>query len=175
MVSTKEELLAALRKLVVNGRIGSGPGAELETFSEASVNEAIAQNCSEDLPQDNRILRLQEFEALRKAASDGAPMMLSRTPGAPPQFEVVRQDVREYVGPGNHHLRVTPVSRLRVVMVQKGYRRLDPLQGRVVDIAHIDENEGSKWYPGVELFGEGIFVDLAPSVDPDGYHFSRNR
>ena len=172
VVSTKDELLAALRNLVANGRMGSGPVAELEAFTEANVNEAIAQNRSESLPQDNRVLRLQEFEALQKAASDGAPMMLSRTPGAPPQFEVVRQDVRECIGPGKHLLRVTPVSRLRVVMVQKGYRRLDPLQSRVVDIAHIDESEGSKWYPGVELFGEGIFIDLAPSVDPDGYHFS---
>jgi hypothetical protein len=171
VVSAKEELLTALRNLVAKGRIGAGPGTELETFSEADVNQAIAQNRSEALPQDNRVLRLQEFKALRKAAIDGAPAMLSRTPGAPPQFEVVRQDVHEYIGPGKHPLRVTPVSRLRVVMVQKGYRRLDPLQGRVVDIAHIDENEGSKWYPGVELFGEGIFIDLAPSVDPHGYHF----
>jgi hypothetical protein len=55
-------------------------------------------------------------------------------------------------------------------MVQKGYRRLDPLEGRVVDIVHID-NQDNRWYPGVELFGEGIFVDLAPSIQFDGYHF----
>ena len=171
-VSTKEDLLTALKKLVAKGRIGEGPVAELESFDEKSVNEAIAQIRSEALPQNNRVLRLQEFQALQKAAVDGAPAMVSRTPGAPPQFEVVRQDVREYTGPGGHRLRVTPVSRLRVVMVQKGYRRLDPLQGRVVDIVHIDESDDSRWYPGVELFGEGIFVDLAPSATPERQHFA---
>lgn len=61
--------------------------------------------------------------------------------------------------PNGHHLRITPVNRLRVVMVQTGYRRLDPLNNPI-DCRYDDGQRD--WYPGVELFGEGIFVDLAP-------------
>lgn len=172
LVTTKKDLLTALRKLVANGRMGEGPVLELEYFDEALVNEAIAQIRSEALPRDNRVLRQQEFEALRKAALDGAPAMMSRTPGAPPQFEVVQQDVHMYTGPGDHILRVTPVSRLRVVMVQKGYRRLDPLTSSIVDIVHHEADDDSKWYPGVELSGEGIFLDLASSATVHGRHYS---
>jgi hypothetical protein len=170
LVSTKEALLVAVRRLASSGRVGPGLITQLESFDDKVIEEAIAQICSEALPRDSRAMRLQEFEALRKASLEGAPPMPSSNPVGPPQFEVIRQDVREYIGPGKHSLRVTPVSRLRVVMVQKGYRRLDPLQGRVVDISYIDDHD-RRWYPGVELSGEGIFIDLAPLVYPDGYHF----
>jgi hypothetical protein len=171
VVSTKDDLLNALRRLSSSGRVGAGLLAELERFDDRLIEEAIEQILSEALPQDNKAMRLQEFEALRRAAVEGAPPMPASTPAGPPQFEVIRQDVREYTGPGGHRLRVTPISRLRVVMVQTGYRRLDPLSGNVVDIAYTDVH-GGKWYPGVDLSGEGIFIDLAPSVYPDGYHFS---
>jgi hypothetical protein len=171
LVKTKKGLLEALKKLVAKGSMREELVNELEHFDDAAVDEAIAQIRSEALPQDNRMLRQQEFDALRKAAVNGAPAVMSRTPGSPPQFEVVRQDVREYTGPGGHRLRVTPVSRLRVVMVQKGYRRLDPLTGRVVDIAHYEEEDDKGWYPGVELFGEGIFIDLAPASLVHERHF----
>ncbi len=77
---------------------------------------------------------------------------------------VVRQQVRTISGLGNHNLRITPVNRLRVVMVQTGYRRVpggDPTQSSVVDCRYFDGNR--YWYPGVELFGEGLFIDLDPS------------
>jgi hypothetical protein len=173
LVSTKERLLEALQRLVATGRVGPALLVELERFDDRVIEEAIAQICSERLPQNNRTLRLQEFEALRRAALEGAPAIPSSTRIGPPQFEVIRQDVHEYRSPGGHLLRVTPISRLRVVMVQTGYRRLDPLQGRVVDIVYTDD-EHRRWYPGVELSGEGIFIDLAPSTEPDGYHFDLN-
>jgi hypothetical protein len=54
--------------------------------------------------------------------------------------------------------RVTPISRLRMVMVQKGYQRMDPQTGKEVSVAFRHGTE--TWYPGVELFGEGVFIDL---------------
>jgi hypothetical protein len=42
--------------------------------------------------------------------------------------------------------------------------------GIASDIAHTDEQD-NQWYPGVELFGEGIFIDLAPFAHLEGYHF----
>jgi hypothetical protein len=162
-----------LGRLASSGRVGSGLITELGHFSDRVIAEAIEQIRSEALPQDNQTMRLQEFEALRRAAVEGAPPMPASTPASPTQFEVIRQDVREYTGPGGHRLRITPISRLRVVMVQTGYRRLDPLQGHIVDISYTDEH-GGKWYPGVELSGEGIFIDLAPSASHNGYHFDLN-
>lgn len=53
-------------------------------------------------------------------------------------------------------LRVTPLLRLRVVSVQRGYRRLG---GSLVESRYVQNNQS--WYPGVELLGEGIFLSFA--------------
>jgi hypothetical protein len=45
-----------------------------------------------------------------------------------------------------------------MVMVQTGYRRLDPPNALLVPVSF--HSGGRSWYPGVELFGEGIFLDL---------------
>jgi len=169
---TRDVLLPYMKKMASKGRISENIVRELECFSESDVNEVIHQIVTEELPQDNRALRHQEFAALRTIARHGASALRANTPGGPAQFEVVRPRVHEYIGPGGHRLRVTPVSRLRVVMVQTGYRRLDPLQGNLVSIKHSDEHDESSWYPGIELFGEGIYIDLAPSAPADQAHFA---
>jgi hypothetical protein len=169
-IGSKQELLDKLRTLMAANVVGPAIVAELDHFDEQEILAALAQVKPDTLPKDNQTLRLQEFEALKRAAALGAPPQPSSTPGAPPQFEVVRTDVREFTGPGGGSLRVTPVSRLRVVMVQKGYRRLDPLLSKVVDRVYIDDAD-RRWYPGVELYGEGIFVDLAQQSLTAGNHF----
>jgi hypothetical protein len=79
--------------------------------------------------------------------------------GAPPLFEVRLGDVRRFPGPaGQHTFRVAPVSRLRMVLVQLGYRRLDPPAAQVVPVSF--QTSGRAWYPGVELFGEGVYLDV---------------
>ncbi len=172
-INTKQELIDRLNRLVAKNRLGAGVVQELLQFHESDMANAISQIKSEVLPQDNRAMRLQEFEALRKAAADGAPPVPSSIKGGPPQFEVNKSDVREFSGSQGRRLRVTPISRLRVVMAQKGYRRIDPVLGKIVDIVYEDE-EGRKWYPGVELYGEGIFIDLAPESLSSNKHFSLN-
>lgn len=106
-------------------------------------------------------VRDEEFDRLARAATQGAPPMhqAGTAPGTPPLFEVRLPDVRRVHGPaGRLQFRITPVSRLRMVMAQTGYQRLDPLAASVVDVSF--EWSGRRWYPGVELFGEGIFIDL---------------
>lgn len=169
---TKDALLTRLKTLASKDRISEQTIQKLECFSESDVNEAIHQIMSQELPLDNRALRRQEFETLRTVARSGSRAFQSNSQGDPAQFGVVRQRVREYAGPGGHRLRVTPVPRLRVVMVQTGYRRLDPLKSKLVSIMHTDEQDGSSWYPGIELFGEGIYIDLAPSAASDQAHFA---
>jgi len=168
-VSTKQELIAMLRKLVSARSVGPTLVTEVSRYNEQELLAAVAQMKS-PIPESNRELRQQEFEALKRAAVTGSPPQSSSTPGAPPQFEVVRADIREFPGPLGRRLRITPVSRLRVVMVQKGYRRLDPLTGEVVECVYVDD-QGNSWYPGTELSGEGLFIDLVPSSLVNGYHF----
>ncbi len=104
-------------------------------------------------------LRDGEFERLKNAAANGAPPVPHPQFGSPPLFEVHHADVRSVRGPGERYtLRIAPVSRLRMVLVQTGYRRLDPQAGEVIPTSF--DWHGVTWYPGVELFGEGIFIDL---------------
>jgi hypothetical protein len=106
-----------------------------------------------------RPVKVEEFERLKNAATNGAPPVPPAQPGTPPLFEVRRGSVRTFTGPaGGLTFRVTPVSRLRMVMVQTGYRRVEPL-GRDVVPTMFDWG-GASWFPGVQLFGEGIFIDL---------------
>ncbi len=160
-INSKQALTTALETLVQQGLLRRAVLTEIQNHPEPSILAAIADTVRGELPENVRTLRLQEFQALRHAATHGAPPQPSRTPGAPPQFEILQGEVRTLAGPKGHQLRITPVNRLRVVMVQTGYRRLDPLNP-VVD--RVFDDGQHLWYPGVELFGEGIFLDLKPDV-----------
>jgi len=176
-IRSKQELLDALQALVRQNLLRPAVIIEIQNHAEDAILAAIADTVAGDLPATVRNLRLQEFEALQHAAAHGAPPQPSPTPGAPPQFEVVQSQIRILFGPGGHRLRVTPVNRLRVVMVQTGYRRApggDPLDSSPVDCVY-DDGQRS-WYPGVELFGEGVFLDLDADPQPDTptRHFTLN-
>ena len=162
--TSKQQLLDALAGLVEIGTLHQRIINEIRNWSERDILAAIDNILSGSSASSDHELRLEEFTALRTGAANGAPATPSMTPGAPPQFEVIQQDVRTLPLPSGRTLRVTPVNRLRVVMAQTEYRRLDPVNP-VVDIAYDDGQR--TWYPGVELFGEGIFIDLAPVNEAD--------
>lgn len=169
-VTSKQEMITVLNMLVIARSIGRALVDEVNRYNEAEILTVVKQ-LSDPLPETNRAMRHEEFEALKRAALSGAPPQRSKTPGAPPLFEVVQQDVKEFLGPDNKYkLRITPISRLRVVMVQKGYRRIDPLKGDVVECVYVDK-QSEPWYPGVEHFGEGIFIDLSPTSLNKEKHF----
>jgi len=110
-----------------------------------------------------RPLKDDEFEKLSRAATEGAPAVPPTHPGSPPLFEVRLADVRLFNGPSqNLRLRVTPVARLRMVQVQAGYRRAVNAQAGDL-VSCMFGWAGVDWYPGIELFGEGLFLDLADS------------
>ena len=152
--ATKQELLDALAGPVGVGVLHQSVVNEIGNWAERDILAAINHVQSGCGASSAHELRLEEFTALKIAAASGAPATPSTSPGAPPQFEVIQQDVRTLPLPSGQTLRVTPVNRLRVVMAQTGYRRLDP-ENQVVDVAYDDGQ--NTWYPGVELFGEGIF------------------
>jgi len=49
---------------------------------------------------------------------------------------------------------------MRVILAQKGFRRLSP-SSPLVDTAYVDGD--GRWYPGIDRQGEGIFVE---ALDP---------
>jgi len=131
--------------------VNSRPWAEIQ----AALTELMAQ-----VGSVHRSLKEEEFESLRFAAAHGAPSVPAPQVGVPPLFEVRLTDVRLFSGPtGNFTFRVVPVSRLRMVLAQTAYRRLDPVTGQAVSVAF--QAGGRQWYPGTELFGEGVYIDLA--------------
>jgi hypothetical protein len=130
----------------------------LQSRSWADIQQAINDVMAHAASQ-GRTLKEEEFESLRFAAVNGAPAVAAPQLGVPPLFEVRVSDVRRFTGPDrNYRFRVVPVSRLRMVLVQTGYRRFDPVSGTLVSVAF--QAGGRQWYPGVELFGEGVYIDL---------------
>jgi len=156
-IPSKQFLLDALNRLVANNRLRHAVVVDIARYSEAEILSAINDVISGGATRTLAELRLEEFEALRQGAVFGAPAQPAQTPGAPPQFEILPNQTRLIQGPAGHQVRVTPVNRLRVVMVQIGYRRLD-LSNEVVECAYRDAQRN--WYPGVELSGEGVFLDI---------------
>ena len=162
---SKQALVEAVERLSEHGMLPRYVVDGIRASSERALMDAIGHTIAGGLPQTMADLRLEEFAALRHAANHGAPPEPSPTPGAPDQFEVVRDEIRIVVGPNGGRLRVTPVNRLRVVMVQTGYRRMDPMNDHVERV--FDDGQ-RRWFPGVELFGEGLYVDMAPEGEENG-------
>jgi hypothetical protein len=164
---TAQQLRAQIAVLAIADPANVSLQRTIDQYTDAQIDAAIADlRAALRRPQT---LRAQEFTALRHAAAHGAPALRSSTPDSPDQFEVIRPAVQSFPMPGGHVLRVTPVSRLRVVLVQTGYRRVDLDNGALVEVVLRDQNQ--EWLPGVELFGEGVYLDLAPDAPDDPWHF----
>jgi len=112
----------------------------------------------------------QEHESLIGVVDTGFPPYphdSDRRPGEPISFQVEATQIRKEVrGPnGKLTFRVMPIERLRVVIVQVGHRRVEYVGPK----SHLTPSRGAHpmnpdeyWVPGVEQFGEGIYVDLNP-------------
>lgn len=157
---TKTDLVKALNLL--GNRTPHDAIAALSEYEDARVEEAISGVLVDTPPADQATLEAEELDALRNGAIEGAP----------PQAEPDGRGERQFQMPASSHaefdtalgtFRVAAASRLRVVTAQRGYRRTDPAAPAIVSTA--SEIEGRTWFPGVEVFGEGIFVMLAGAHD----------
>lgn len=162
-LATKDEIMRLLEAFAQNRLIPHGVVYRIGQYDENLILKALGDVSAQDVPKTMYEYRVDELDALQKAATLGEPVQPSSTPGAPPRFEVHRNEVCFFKTPSGRILRVTPVCRLRVVAVQKGYRRIEPVTSPVVGTEF--EDNGHKWYPGVELHGEGVFIDLKPEGD----------
>ncbi|MHB2015963.1 MAG: DrmB family protein [Candidatus Xenobia bacterium] len=145
------EARAELRAQVEDGTLPPSVTAELDKYSDEVLARTIAEVLTVEFLQSEADARTQEFRELHRAALNGHPV--SWHPGdPPPQLQIVRDQVREMDG-----LRIAPVSRLRVVMAQRGYRRLGSPEAEVVDVGWTCGAD--RWYPAVELLGEGLYIE----------------
>ena len=165
---TKDKLLSRLRTAAqVISEINPVTISEIEGAPEDEILSAI-EDVKKPLETDltPKQVRDREFQALQSAAIHGAP---PRPYPYPTDFEVDKDAVITTPLTPDMTLRVTPVKRLRVVMAQKGYRRL--IRGRspprvVETLYSVDRNP---WYVGVVVHGEGIFIDLPPKENLDSH------
>lgn len=181
-VNSKIMLVQLLDNLVKGQRLDPTIAATIKQYDEAEILDAINDILGElNNPKETteETLRQDEFLSLRNGACDGAPPQRADKPGGPNQFEVYVENVRRFMLDSGRTLRVTPLSRLRVVMVQIGYTRPidtdnEENQPKLVPVEYIPPNESIAWHPGVELFGEGIFLDFVSDADPRGVseHFT---
>lgn len=131
---------------ILGGHLPPAVKALIERFPLPERNEAARTVLRQESAETVQQARDDEFRMLRQASREGLP-----------RSDNFQMDARSTsVFPlGNNSLRVTPVSRLRMVLAQIGYQRLG---GQTVDTALV--RGGTHWYHGVELYGEGLFLEL---------------
>jgi hypothetical protein len=98
---------------------------------------------------------IREFRALKKASSEGSDSE---------DLAISLSEVKRL----SSGLVVVPIECLSVVMVQKGYQRVDPIDGRIIEVYHEEPMPGGdtqKWFLGVKVMGEGIFVYMDTTPD----------
>ena len=156
----KEQLRVILQNLVERKRIEKSTMDEIMKHPWDEINEAI-NNILNPVPASYRDLILEEFHALIEGSLKGIPPITGPKPSSPVLIEIDPNAVRKIQGPSGMVMRVTPVSKLRTVTVQKGYRRVVDTQvvPDLVDVGFDDPSDPqNRWYPGVEFIGEGIFI-----------------
>jgi len=155
----KQELLNIINNMIAEDPELFDPRTidEIGTSDEDRLIQVIkdVKRFGRSKPTNIQDIRAEEFRSLQEVATTGHP---PDPTSENPEFQVNKQKVRE-VQFGSHKLRITPIERLRVVIVQKGYRRLgtDPIQNKLIETFYDDGRR--KWYPGIEQIGEGIFID----------------
>ncbi len=164
--STKEELEGYLNAQVRRGAVKEDTAVRILSHPWDEIRQAIIDILSARDTTGYGNLLLDEFKALIDASINGAPPYRSPALTSPVVFEVPKSGIRKITGPGGQKFRVVPITRLRTVIVQTGYRRID-VNAESVHISFTDRRTGEVWYPGTELLGEGIFIILDGD---DGIH-----
>jgi len=168
---TEAVFRATLQDLANQKMIPRATLNEILNHPWAEIHQAIVDVLA-PVPTEFQDLLHEEFAALMTASLHGAPPVHGPAPSSRVVFEVRQPDVRRIVGPNGRHLRITPVSRLRTVAVQIGYRREVPRRAGSAPATpisvHFTDAANQRWYPGVEYLGEGVFITLE---EPFDWHF----
>jgi hypothetical protein len=171
---TKDNLLAKIRTAATHiPGISPITIAEIEKSSDQDIHQAITdvlQPIEQSLT--SKIVREREFTALQQGSIHGAP---PNPTSKPTDFEIDKYSVITSRLSPKITLKITPIKRLRVIIAQRGYRRL--IRGnkapQLIETFYT-ENQ-NRYYVGLEIYGEGIFIDLAPNQTLALDHFNETR
>ncbi len=165
----RSALEGSLNKLVQLRLIGQDHAYDILRYSWNEIIAAI-KDVSTPVLNTYEDLILEEFNALRDGSLNGIPSLSGPNKSSPFLIEIKLPAVRS-VSVDQLCFRIAPVSKLSTVTVQKGYRREVDTEYRregdtevlakIVDVSFADSNK-TKWYPGVQFMGEGIFVTRDP-------------
>lgn len=158
----REGFLKRLERVLTTAEL-----TELESYDWDDVRQIILDiiNDSREIPTTPYELFKEEFESFIMASEKGFPPVKSNIKKDKVLFYVNRNNVRTVYDENGVGFRVTPIEKLHTVMVLKGYRRFVGKPGDSddslleADLVSVGFKEGdTEWYPGVQLFGEGVFI-----------------
>lgn len=161
-VDSRDELSEILTRLV-DARLITRVGAnEILRHPWDEIKNAMRAVMT-PVPTSYTELIQEEFRSLVRGSIEGIPPVRGPPPISPVLLEINPRLASVISCQRGRRMRVVPVSRLRTVTVQRGYRREVDTEhpSDLVDIGFPDPaSPGHLWYPGVQFFGEGIFVSL---------------
>ena len=156
--SSKDKLERILSNLAAKNLIPLDVKDEILRCPWEEIQQAM-QDILKPIMRSYHNLILEEFHALIEGSVNGIPPIRGPTPTSPVLIEINPHRVQRFTGINGTRFLVAPLSRLRTVIVQRGYRRAVDAETHpeLVDVSFTDL-EGKKWYPAVEFLGEGIFI-----------------
>ncbi len=160
MPSSKDGFEHVLSNLEAKNLIRSDIKDEILRYPWEEIQQAM-QDILSPVTQSYHNLILEEFHALIEGSINGIPPTRGPAPSSPVLIEMSPYRVQRFTSRGRICFRVAPISRLRTVIVQRGYRRAVDTQThpKPVDVSFTDpQDPRQKWYPAVEFLGEGIFI-----------------
>lgn len=122
--------------------------------------EDLLRNQNQAALTDYRSMIQYEFDRLVAARSSESQISITGSRSPSKSVFIVDYEGEGSATVGNSRFRIVPVSRLRTVTVQRGYRRIGAnleKQSELVPVSFPDK-KGEIWYPATEFFGEGIFL-----------------
>jgi len=163
----KESFLKRLGRVLTSEEL-----TELESYDWEDIKTIILEvvNDLKAIPSTPYGLFKEEFESFIGASKHGFPPVKSSIKKDKVLFYVNRNNVQVVQDENGVEFRVTPVEKLHTVMVLKGYRRFvgkpggsdeSLLEAGIVSVGFKEGDD--EWYPGVQLFGEGIFITFENS------------
>ena len=161
--TSRDDLLEMLDKLEADKSIRSATAEALRGAEWAEVLQAVGDS-GRNAPDTYHGLVTDEFDGLLKASVGGAPPQAGPKPKSRALFELDPGQVVSVDAPNGRQFLIAPVQTLRTVTVQTGFYRDvpsptgDAAPPRLVSSAYRPPGSGEKWYPGVELYGEGLFI-----------------
>jgi hypothetical protein len=163
-ITSKSRLIDDIINILIQkGKINKTFKDEIEKFSDNEISQILSDVLTSNVkPITMEELKQEEFIKLKEASENGSPPNFDSKRSESYYFEVIKDSRKNYTMKNGKIIRITPVRKLRAVMVQRGYRRpvktYNDDKPKLIENYYIDEN-GQHWYPGVELFGEGLFID----------------